>query len=322
MRDLASEFEAVRPRLLRIAYSQLGSLAEAEDVVEEAWLRLQRADADAIENLPAWLTTVVSRLALDALGSARVRRERYVGPWLPDPLVDAASDEADPADRVTLDEAVSLALLLVLERLTPAERTAFVLHDVFGLPFDEVARIVGRTPAAVRKLASRARRHVADGRPREGASHAEQRRVVEAFASAAGEGDFGALLALLDPDVVMCTDGGGRVAAARVPLVGADRVGRALTALLRAATGDWDARLVDVNGLPGLLVRARSSGELSVISMTIDEGLITSIQIQRNPEKLRHVEPGGFDDATGAPDGPAGPAGPERGIGGAWRSRR
>src|SRR5689334_14687199 len=156
---VSDEFERLRPYLLRVAYSHLGSLAEAEDVVQEAWLRLTRASREEIRDLPAWLTTTVSRLALDALTSARARRERYVGQWLPEPLVTDLGDE-DPAEAAALDESVSMALLLVLERLTPAERTAFLLHDVFGLSFEEVAGVVRRSPAAVRQLASRARHHV------------------------------------------------------------------------------------------------------------------------------------------------------------------
>lgn len=282
----ASEFERQRPRLLRVAYSQLGSLAEAEDVVQEAWLRLERSERDAIEDLGAWLTTVVSRLALDALGSARARRERYVGPWLPDPLV---AEAADPADRVTLDESVNLALLFVLERLTPAERTAFVLHDVFGYAFEEIGDIVGRSPAAARQLASRARRHVAEQRPRESGTAEQQRRAVAAFASAAGGGDLEALLRVLDPDVVMRSDGGGRVQAGRKPLVGADRVSRAIVRLARTYAGYADAHFVDVNGQPGLLMVNRDDRAVSVIAFTVDGDRITTIHIQRNPEKLRHL---------------------------------
>lgn len=285
----AQRFEELRPRLLRIAYSQLGSVAEAEDVVQEAWLRLQRTGETTINNLPAWLTTVVSRLALDALGSAQARRERYVGPWLPDPLVDAAVDDADPADRVTLDESVSLALLFVLERLTPAERTAFILHDVFGYAFEEIGEVVGRTPTAARQLASRARRRVVESRPRQSGTPEQQRRAVEAFAGAAGGGDLHALLEVLDPDVVMRSDGGGRVQASRVPLVGADRVSRALVALARTYAGRSDAHFVDVNELPGLLMVNRDDGQVSVLAFTVDGGRITTIHIQRNPEKLRHL---------------------------------
>jgi RNA polymerase sigma-70 factor (ECF subfamily) len=287
---LADRFEALRPRLLRLAYSQLGSLAEAEDVVQEAWLRLEHTDADAIEDLEAWLVTVVGRLALDALGSARIRRERYVGPWLPDPLVAAAAGAgADPADRVTLDETVSHALLFVLERLTPAERTAFILHDVFGYAFEEVGEVVGRTPAAARQLASRARRHVVEQRPRQSGSREEQRRAVEAFAAAAAGGDLDALLAVLDPDVVMRSDGGGRVQAARKPLVGADRVSRALVALARKFAAAAEMRPVDVNGLPGLVAVGRADGQVSVVAFTVDAGRITTIHIQRNPDKVGHV---------------------------------
>jgi RNA polymerase sigma-70 factor (ECF subfamily) len=286
---LAERFEALRPRLLRQAYGQLGSLTEAEDVVQEAWLRLQRADAGAIEDLQAWLVTVVGRLALDALGSARMRRERYVGPWLPEPIVAAVSGDADPADRVTLDETVSHALLFVLERLSPAERTAFILHDVFGYSFEEIGDVVGRTPAATRQLASRARRHVVQQRPRQSGSAQEQQRAVEAFAAAAAGGDLEALLAVLDPDVVMRSDGGGRVQASRKPLVGADRVSRALVALARKFAGQSDASVVDVNGLPGLLMVNRVDGQLSVLAFTVDAGRITTIHMQRNPDKLGHV---------------------------------
>jgi RNA polymerase sigma-70 factor (ECF subfamily) len=286
----AGEFEALRPRLLRVAYSQLGSLAEAEDVVQEAWLRLERADRSSIEDLGAWLTTVVSRLALDALGSARMRRERYVGPWLPDPLVPEA---ADPADRVTLDESVSLALLFVLERLTPAERTAFILHDVFGYSFEEIGDVVGHSAAAARQLASRARRHVGEQRPRQSGTPEQQRRAVAAFASAAGGGDLDALLAVLDPDVVMRSDGGGRVQAARTALVGADRVSRAIVRLARVYEGYAEAHFVDVNGLPGMLMVNRQDRQVSVLAFTVDAERITTIHIQRNPDKLRHlVAPG------------------------------
>jgi RNA polymerase sigma-70 factor (ECF subfamily) len=287
--DVAAQFEALRPRLLRIAYGQLGSLAEAEDVVQEAWLRLQRTDVAAIESLPGWLVTVVGRLALDALGSARVRRERYVGPWLPDPLVAAAGGDPDPADRVTLAETVSQALLFVLERLSPAQRTAFILHDVFGYSFEEVGEVVGRTPAAARQLASRARRLVVEQRPRHSGTREQQRRVVAAFAAAAAGGDIGALLAVLDPDVVMRSDGGGIRRAARVPIAGAERVSRAIAALGRTYGPQTEVSFVDVNGQPGLLLVNRAADETSVLAFTVDGGRITTIHNQRNPEKLRHL---------------------------------
>jgi RNA polymerase sigma-70 factor (ECF subfamily) len=284
--DRDAAFEALRPRLLRVAYATLGSVSEAEDIVQEAWLRLQRTEPGEVRDLTAWLITVVGRLALDALGSARARRERYVGEWLPEPLVGTAPD---PADRVTLDEEVSLALLRVLEALSPAERTAFVLHDVFGHSFDEVAEAVGRTPQATRQLASRARRHVEAGRPRFPATPDIQARVVGAFATAVSDGDLEALVALLDPDVTMRSDGGGRVTAARHPLHGADRVARALLALARKQQGSGRAGALSVNGDLGLLVEA--AGERSVMAFTVDDGRITAIDIVRNPDKLTRVPP-------------------------------
>jgi RNA polymerase sigma-70 factor, ECF subfamily len=277
---VAERFAQARPRLLRLAYSELGDLGEAEDVVQEAWLRLERVDADAIVNLDGWLTTVIARLALDRLRSARVRRETYIGPWLPEPLV---SD--DPADRVTLDESVSYALLTVLEQLSPAERTAFVLHDVFDVPFGEVAEVVGRTPEAVRQLASRARRHVDRERPRFTASRDEHDRAVRAFAQAVGEGDLEGLVEVLDPDAVWTSDGGGRATAARKPLCGGVRVARAWAALSRKAYAPVE---IDLNGRLGLLVPG-ADGHRAALSFVVIDGRITRIDAVRNPEKLRRL---------------------------------
>jgi RNA polymerase sigma-70 factor (ECF subfamily) len=274
-------FARARPRLLRLAYSELGDVGEAEDVVQEAWLRLERANAEAIENLDAWLTTVVARLALDRLRSARARRERYVGPWLPEPLV---SD--DPADRVTLDESVSYALLTVLEQLSPAERTAFVLHDVFDMPFGDVAEVVGRTPEAVRQLASRARRHIKHDRPRFGTSREEHDRAVRAFAQAVGEGSLEGLVAVLDPDVVWTSDGGGRTAAARKPLRGATRVARAWAAIGRKST--HRPTEIGLNGQLGLVL-VSVDGHRAALSFVVRDGRITRIDAIRNPDKLRHL---------------------------------
>jgi RNA polymerase sigma-70 factor (ECF subfamily) len=278
----AQRFAAARPRLLRLAYSQLGDLSEAEDVVQDAWLRLTWTGPDTIRDLDAWLTTVVGRLALDVLRSARVRRESYVGPWLPEPVVEGP--DADPADRVTLDESVSFALLAVLEQLSPAERTAFVLHDVFDVPFAEVAEVVGRSPDAVRQLASRARRHVAAGRPRRPVDPDEQARVVAAFARATAEGDIVALLEVLDPDAVFTADGGGIAPAARKPLYGAQRIARAWLALRRKAPACATATAVTVNGLPGLLLEAGT--DRSLLAFTVDGGRIVRIDVVRNPAKL------------------------------------
>ena len=302
--QLAQAFEAERPYLRRLAYGTLGSLAEADDVVQDAWLRLERADASEIRDLRRWLTTVVGRLALDALGSARSRRERYVGPWLPEPFVEGGADSVtlagaggaarelseDPAERASIDERVTTALLVVLERLSPAERTAFVMHDVFGLPFEEVAEVVGRTPAAVRQLASRARRHVDDGTPRFPASREDHAEVVVAFAAAWEAGDVEGLVRTLDPDVVFRSDGGGKVNAVLVPRHGVEQVAETFMGFVRAnerMRRTVRAGLLDVNGLPGLLLY---DGELlSVASFTIDAGHIVAIDIVRNPDKLRHI---------------------------------
>jgi RNA polymerase sigma-70 factor (ECF subfamily) len=278
---VAERFAQARPRLLRLAYSELGDLGEAEDVVQEAWLRLERVDADAIENLDGWLTTVIGRLALDRLRSARARRETYVGPWLPEPLV-----SEDPADRVTLDESVSYALLIVLEQLSPAERTAFVLHDEFDVPFGEVADVVGRTPEAVRQLASRARRHVDRERPRFSASRDEHERAVRAFAQAVGEGDLEGLVEVLDPDAVWISDGGGLATASRKPLRGRGRVARAWAALSRKTVSTPVE--VELNGRLGLLVPG-TDGHRAALSFIVSGGRITRIDAVRNPEKLRRL---------------------------------
>jgi RNA polymerase sigma-70 factor (ECF subfamily) len=283
-----SRFAQARPRLIRLAYSQLGDLGEAEDIVQEAWLRLERTGPESIDDLDAWLTTVVARLALDTLRSARARRETYVGPWLPEPVVSSISD--DPADRVTLDESISYAVLVLLEQLSPAERTAFVLHDVFDVPFSEVAQVVGRTPEAVRQLASRARRHVAQKRPRFEASLDEHDRAIRAFAEAVRNGDLDRLIAVLDPDVVWTSDGGGRVTASRKPLSGADRVARAWIAMRHTGAIGPTATPVNVNGRLGLLLMA-GDRKPSALSFTVDGGRIRRIDVVRNPEKLRRIGP-------------------------------
>lgn len=281
----AADFEALRPYLLRVAYSHLGTLVEGEDVIQEAWLRLERTDRAEIRDLRAWLTTVVSRLALDALTSARARRERYIGPWLPEPVIDAhGSVGEDPAGRVDLDESVSLALLVVLESLSPAERSAFLLHDVFGYSFAEVASVVDRTPQATRQLASRARHAVEARRPRYPVTCDEQRQVVEAFLAATEDGDIATLLELLDPHVTFCSDGGGIVSAARTVFTGAERVARILTAMA-AKLEVHRADHVLINGTPGLVLRLGDS--TSVVSFTLDGGRITEIDVIRNPDKLR-----------------------------------
>ncbi|GAA3919387.1 RNA polymerase sigma factor SigJ [Streptomyces gulbargensis] len=281
----AAEFQRLRPRLMGIAYGLLGSVDEAEDVVQDAWLRLCGTERGTIRDLTGWLIVTTSRLAQDVLKSARHRREAYVGPWLPEPLIGnlAEGGAVDPVDRVTLDESLGMAMLVVLESLTPAERTAFVLHDVFGLEFSEVAEAVGRTPAACRQLASRARKRVAAGAPRFEVTAESRRHVVDAFAAACREGDIAGLLGLLDPGVVLRADGGGVVRAARRPVVGAERVSRYLAGISRKSPGRFT--VVAVNGLPGL-VWSKDGTVVGVLSLTIGGGRITSVDLVRNPEKL------------------------------------
>lgn len=278
-----------RRYLLAVAYRLLGSVAEAEDAVQETYLRLWQVDeGDGVADLRAWLTTVVSRICIDQLRSARVRRESYVGTWLPEPLVGDAG-EADPANRVTMDESVHMAMLVVLETLTPAERTAFILHDVFGVGFPQIAEVVGRTETACRQLASRARRRVRERTPRFDVDEDEYRRVVLAFLAAAQRGDLDALVGLLAPDVVMRTDGGGVVPAARHPVQGPRKVAPLLLGLTRLYRGAR-IRMVRVNGAPGFVVE-RDGVVLGVATMSVAEGRITSIESVANPEKLRHVRP-------------------------------
>lgn len=275
-----AQYEELRPRLVGVAYGLLGSVAEAEDVVQEAWLRLQRSDIDAIEDLTGWLVTTTSRLALDVLRSARVRREAYVGPWLPEPVETAA----DPADSVSLADSLSWAMLVVLETLSPAERAAFVLHDVFGLTFDEVGAALGRSAAACRKLASRAREHVESRQPRFDVDPEEHRHLVEAFSRAVSSGDIDGLTAILDPEAVLTSDGGGVVRAARNPIRGADKVARFLTGVT-ARYVDYEHRVTSVNGGPALLTVI--GGEVGGITLLgIEHGRIVAVDMVRNPDKL------------------------------------
>jgi RNA polymerase sigma-70 factor (ECF subfamily) len=282
--ELAAAYLAARPRLVGVAYAVLGTRSEAEDVVSDVWLRLVDADARSpVLDVDAWATVVTARAALDAYRSARRRRERYVGPWLPEPLLDAAPG-ADPADRVTLDEQVSFALLVVLESLTPAERTAWVLHDLFELPFAEVAEAVGRRPEAVRQLAARARAHLRDQAPRVPVDAGEHDRVVQRFLTAAAGGDLAGLVAVLDPQVTLTSDGGGEVSAARRPVHGADNVARFVLGLSAKAT-DEEVRVVRVNGATGVAL-FRGDTLTGVVALTVAGGRISRVDFVRAPAKL------------------------------------
>jgi RNA polymerase sigma factor (sigma-70 family) len=288
-RDLrAEEFEDTRPHLRAVAYRMLGSVSEAEDAVQEAWLRLSRSDAAAVENLRGWLTTVVARVCLDLLRSRRARREDYVGSWLPEPIV-STDLEADPEHEALLADSVGVALLVVLDTLTPPERLAFVLHDMFGVPFDEIADIVDRTPDAARQLASRARRRVQGAAPSPDPDLARQREIVDAFLAASRAGDFEALLAVLDPDVVFRIDGGGVAPRARPPLVGAAAVARQV--LERGTPLAPLARPAIVNGAAGALVEV-AGRPFAVVGFTVRNGRIAEIDVIADPEKLRGLATG------------------------------
>jgi RNA polymerase sigma-70 factor (ECF subfamily) len=278
----AEQFERHRPHLHAVAYRMLGSLSEADDAVQEAWLRLSRSDADAVANLGGWLTTVVGRVCLDMLRARRARREDYVGSWLPEPIV-SVDDEADPEHAALLADSVGLALLVVLETLTPAERLAFVLHDMFGVPFDEVAPIVDRTPAATRQLASRARRRVRGAVPTPDPDLARQREVVAAFLAAARAGDFDALLEVLDPEVVFRVDAGGGPLA-RPPAIGVHAVVEQVRT--RGARFAPLARPGIVNGAAGLIV-GPARRPRAVVGFTVSGGRIASIDLILDPAKLR-----------------------------------
>ncbi|GFE15968.1 RNA polymerase sigma24 factor [Streptomyces glebosus] len=302
--DRLAQFEEQRGRLWAIAYRIMGTVTDADDAVQEAWLRWQALPAEQVVASPrGYLTTVVSRICYDLLGSARARRETYVGPWLPEPLLNgtggplplggvASAGPGGPEDRVTLDESVGMALLTVLERLTPAERTAFILHDVFAVPFPEIAEAVGRTPDSVRQLASRARKRVRAEAPRRSVDRAEHRRTVEAFLSAVMGGDFEALLSVLDPEVVWRTDGGGKVSAARRPVLGREKVARYVQGLVKRGAQREGLRvaLTEVNGATGLVFVDPAGEQSGVFAFTVDDGRITEVDAVVNPEKLGHLD--------------------------------
>ena len=271
------EFERNRRHLEAVAYRMLGSRSEAEDAVQEAWLRLSRSDIEAVQNLAAWLTTVVARVSLDMLRSRRARREDYVA--LPEPIV---TIENGPQDEAVLADSVGLALLVVLDTLTPAERLAFVLHDMFGVAFDEIATTLDRSEAATRQLASRARRRVRGATPRTDPDLREQRRVVDAFLAAARAGDFEGLIQVLDPDVVFRADRGPR--GARMPITGAAQV--AETILSRGARFAPHARPAIVNGNAGVIV-VPGKQPIAVVSFSVADGRIVEIDLVADPAKLR-----------------------------------
>ncbi|MEN3952304.1 RNA polymerase sigma factor SigJ [Iodidimonas sp. SYSU 1G8] len=278
-----ADFERERRRLERLGYRMLGSISDAQDVVQDAWLRFATAKA-SIDTPAAYLTRVVTRLCLDRLKSARARRETYIGPWLPEPLIDAV----EPAEMIADD--ITTTLMLAMERLSPLERAAFLLHDIFGVALGDVAGALGREPAAVRQLASRARKHVQDSRPRYVIEAAEAERLARAFFAAARDGDTAALSELLARDVEIHADGGGKVLAARNVIRGVERALRLFTGVRRKAVRPATLlRTATIDGLPGYISIERGD-VLQTTALDIRNGRIRAIYIVRNPDKLTHIE--------------------------------
>ncbi len=284
---LTELFEEHRPMLLGVAYRMLGRTADAEDVVQEAWLRWTAADRAAVREPRAFLVRITTRLAIDRLRQAQARRESYVGPWLPEPLVtDFGPAAPDSAERALLADSVSLAVLVVLESLSPLERAVFVLREAFGFPYGEIATALDRSEAAVRQLAGRARRHVDEGRPRYDVDPAERRDLTERFLSAAAGGDLGELLALLAPDVRLVGDSGGKSKAPLRVIESADKVGRFLVAVARDSWEGYEVRFLELNGAPAVLVLAGKEPE-TVFQIEVRDGLVQCVHIIRNPDKLQ-----------------------------------
>ncbi|MDP1601405.1 sigma-70 family RNA polymerase sigma factor [Phenylobacterium sp.] len=280
-------FEAQRPRLTRLAYRMLGSVAEAEDVVQDAWLRWTRT-GDEVLDPAGWLVRVTSRICIDRMRSAKAQREAYRGPWLPEPLIEELN--VDPVERA---EDVSVAFLLALERLSPLERAVFLLHDVFDEDYGSVAETLGRNEAAVRQLATRARAHVRDNRPRFTVSQEDAAKLAAAFMTAASQGDMAALSAVLAHDAVMVSDGGGKRKASLRPLIGREDIIRLLEGIAWRAGGDEEAwpltfRAVRINGYPGIVME-RGDGPMTVAFQPGEDGKLAAIYMVRNPDKLGHV---------------------------------
>ncbi len=277
--DAAASFDPLRPKLMRVAYRMLGSVADAEDVLQEALIRWMKAERGAVREPEAFLRRTVTRLCLDQLKSARRQRETYLGPWLPDPVVEEQEEED-----------VTLPLMLALERLSPLERAAFLLHDVFGLGFEEVATTIGRDPAACRQLAARARTHVREARPRFEVDKQHGLELAEAFFAASRSGDMKALARMLAADVSIHSDGGGKRPAAMKPIFGFDAVMKAheKLAVLFKHKGSKLVRAGFVNGLPGFIT-LEADGELQTTALDIEDGKVTAIYVVRNPDKLKHL---------------------------------
>lgn len=289
--DLAAAHDELRPLMFSIAYRMLGSVTEAEDVVQEAFLRLHRSSQEGalVDNLEAYATTVTTRLAIDTLRSARVRREQYVGPWLPEPILTGAAD-TDPAHRLELDDTVSTAFLVLLEALTPVERAVFVLREALGYDYGEIAAVVDRSETNCRQILARARRRLEDGTPRFNASREQRDRLAGRFLEAVGGGDLAGLERLLADDVVFVGDGGGRAPAIQKPMVGALTVARFLLGLARRGNG-FGVRLdlVEANGQPALRTLGADGALLSIMTIDVEGSRIVRLHNLINPDKLSHL---------------------------------
>ena len=277
-----------RDELVAVAYRLLGSVTDAEDAVQEALVRLQRHGLDGLDNPGGWLSRTTTRVCLDRLRSAQVRRERYVGPWLPEPL---ATDGMDTEATVELAESVSMAFLVVLESLGPAERVVFVLHEVFGYPHRDIAPMLDRTEDACRQLLTRARRQVDQRRPRFDADRSRRETAADRFLAACGSGQLDQLLEVLAPDVVLTADSDGKVSAARHPVVGADPVARFLLGVLRKADASLQLEPVHLNATPGVIVRHPDGAPHTALSLHAADGRVAAVYVVRNPDKLRHLGP-------------------------------
>jgi RNA polymerase sigma-70 factor, ECF subfamily len=288
MNDLEQLYRDLRPYAFAIAYRMLGSVSEAEDVVQDAFVRLGRATADEIESPKAYLATITTRLAIDALRSARVRRESYFGPWLPEPLVEGHA--ADAAASAETADSLAMAFLVVLEKLSPVERAVFLLHDVFDYDYDEIAAVVGKSEANCRQLASRARRRVDDEKPRFQASRQQRATLAERFFDACRDGDMDGLVELLAGDVAFYGDGGGKGTGVPRPIFGRDNVVKLLLALFRRGERlGVRMRPVEVNGQPGAKLLDRDGGLINVISLDIADDAVQTVRAVVNPDKLRHL---------------------------------
>jgi RNA polymerase sigma-70 factor, ECF subfamily len=286
--DQVEAFSEVRPLLFSIAYRMLSSVMEAEDIVQEAYLRWQRADLAEVESPKSYLSAVVTRLCIDHLRSARVQRETYYGPWLPEPLITAPND--NPASALARSETLSMAFLVLLESLSPEERAVFVLREVFDTPYPDIASTIGKNEATVRQMFSRARQRVHEGRPRFQVTQAEQEQVTMQFIQACMTGDLNLLMSTLAGESVVISDGGGKASAATRPIVGADHVARFVLGLLKKQTDDTRTELAVVNREPAFITYL-SGQPFNVMVLEIRDGRVQAIRNVRNPDKLRHIQP-------------------------------